>query len=678
MWVALRAASIIAGILLVAFGAGVSPATIDTGVIRLPSKPPPSENPTQPADAAGSQEVRIGEPRSGFDYGAFQARLESLWFQRKTLLSSGRSDDAREQLERIRSSCAEEGIKRLDHVAGALVSEARRDVREGSYDRALASLGVAAALDPDRPQLHLLRAKVHWKADRAYLAAAGELVAALRATLVRSIQDLTLFHQFAFLLGISLVGGAFVFALVMIFRYQLPIRHEIEEWSRHSMAAPVGRAVAWGVLLLPLLTWFGAGWLALYWIVIAFRFMSRHEKTVAAALLLAGAMTLPAYRVGVALFGTAADPAVRTTLLSVGGEYDPNRIVRLRQLVDTHPEDPVYRFLLAGLYKNGRYFEEAFGEYRRTLQIDPALYPVYINVGNIFYATGQFAEAIVNYRNALDLDPQSFLAHYNLHLAQSEAFRFTDAEESLRAARDIDSERVARLLATDGDRPSVHDDALKLASIWEAALVGRGPLPGGSGREWTSGLKSLPLVDPIGVASIVALAACGILRFRSRKREPARRCIRCGQGFCTRCKGAKNEGREYCTQCLHLFVLGDGLAPAAKSRKMYQVERHERRTRRSRNLSSLIFPGVGHLLRGRTVWGLALVVAWVAALVAIQPAWFVTAAGVINLELQPELLLGAGSVPVSLDTTPLALLAIPVLPVIWIMGNAWRWRRREV
>ena len=35
--------------------------------------------------------------------------------------------------------------------------------------------------------------------------------------------------------------------------------------------------------------------------------------------------------------------------------------MKLRELVGAHPDDPMYRFLLAGLYKNGRYFEEAFG-----------------------------------------------------------------------------------------------------------------------------------------------------------------------------------------------------------------------------------------------------------------------------------------------------------------------------
>ena len=47
---------------------------------------------------------------------------------------------------------------------------------------------------------------------------------------------------------------------------------------------------------------------------------------------------------------------------------------------------------------------------------------------------------------------------------------------------------------------------------------------------------------------------------RVRKRSSARRCIRCGDPFCGVCKRS-TEGHEYCTPCLHLYVLGESLAP---------------------------------------------------------------------------------------------------------------------
>jgi tetratricopeptide (TPR) repeat protein len=369
---------------------------------------------------------------------------------------------------------------------------------------------------------------------------------------------------------------------------------------------------------------------------------------------------------------------VRTTVTSVGGEYDPDRIVRLRQLVDAHPGDPVYRFLLAGLYKNGRYFEEAYEEYKAVLGIDPSFVPAQINIGNIFYATGQYAAAITTYHQVLALEPDSFLAHFNLHLAQSEDFHFSEAEESLQQARRIDGDRVASLLADSGDydnRTAVQDASLDMFSVWEAAVGGRS-LSAGAVRQ--AGVASLvqpkQFVNALAVACVAALVACFLLSFLGRNSALARRCIRCGRPFCHRCK-SQREAQEYCGQCLHLYVLRDGLAPETKPKKLYDVQRHERRTRRTRRLLSLLFPGSGHVLRGKTGTGLLLLGLWFALLLAAVPE-FLTPETSADLSLSADVLLPA-DVPPRFDPHPGRYLAVLLLPAIWLVGN-WRlWRERE-
>jgi tetratricopeptide (TPR) repeat protein len=412
---------------------GVIAAQTDGGVIRLrPSRPETvldSEAESQPSAPQGNEDVT--GPRRGFNYNAFEARLESLWFQRKALLADGRHADAAEQSQLIRSFCLEEGVGRIDNLAGALIAEADRFVEQGHYRRALESLELAEHFDPGRPQLHLARAVVFWKAEEGLLATTGQLAAAGRAAVLRSIKDLTLFNQLALIFVSAVVGCVFVFSLLMVVRYQVPFRHEIEEWITQVVGERWARATGWGLLFLPAVIWFGAGWIALYWILITFRFMRRGEKLTAVVLLLATALVIPAYRLAVTAYGMTADPVVRTTLASAGGEYDPDRILKLRQLVQAHPEDPVYRFLLAGLYKNGRYFEDAFAEYREVLASDPAMEQAHINIGNIFFTTGQYSEAIASYNNAIQINPRSILAYFNRSLAQSESFRFKDAETSL-------------------------------------------------------------------------------------------------------------------------------------------------------------------------------------------------------------------------------------------------------
>jgi tetratricopeptide (TPR) repeat protein len=663
----LRASATILGSLLLVLSAAPVAGGGDDDVIRLgPARgnPETAQSPREETSA-----------RRAFDYAAFQARLESLWFQRKTLLASGRTEDSREQLEQIRAFCTEEGVKRIENLAGALVAEAYRFQREGNNAHALAALEFAEAFDPGRPQVHAARAVVLWGAGRGFLPAAREYLRALRAAFTQSLRDLSFLPRLVVVVGWALLLMALAFALLMLLRHQAPFRHEIEEWSGASMSAPWPEVLGWTLLALPLLVWVGAGWAAIFWLVITFRLMSRSEQLAAVILLAVVGLTAPAYRIAVGLYGVSADPEVRTTVTSVEGEYDPDRIVKLRQLVETHPEDPVYRFLLAGVYKNGRYFEEAFDEYRAVLGLDPGFGGAHINIGNIFYTTGQYAAAINAYRKALELDGDDFLAQFNLHLAQSEDFHFSEAEESIQRAREIDADRVAELLSRSNDyddRTAVQDASLDMASVWEAALTGRSPA-GGTRRR--AGMGSLihprQLLNPIAIVCGVALLGCAVVSLILRGEPPARRCIRCGRACCHRCRSGR-EAQEYCNQCLHLYVLRDGVAPETKAKKLYEVGRHERRTRTVRRLLSLVLPGSAQVLQGRTGSGLMLLGLWFALLVAAVPELF-AAASADGLQMTSDLMLPP-EVPPLFDPHPGRYLAALALPWPWLAGN-WRvWR----
>jgi tetratricopeptide (TPR) repeat protein len=660
--------------LLLAFVAGWGGELLaDEGVIRLrPTRPPEDESPTTPDPGA------FGVPRRGFDYQSFQERLETLWFQRRTLLADGRETDAARQSQRIRAFCTEEGIQRVELLASALISEANRFLEEGDHDGALDSLSLAESFDPGRPQIHQARAAVLWSAGNR-IAAAAEHLHALKDSILHSLRGLSLINQFALVLVVALVICLLVFSTLMVLRYQVPFRHEVEEWVERAFGERWAPVSGWTMLFLPAVVWFAAGWIALYWVVVTFRFMRRGERLTAVALLATMVVALPAYRVATTIYGITADPAVRTTIASSGGEYDPDRILKLQELVRAYPEDPVYHFLLAGLYKNGRYFDEAFGEYRTALNLDPAMEQAYINLGNIFYTTGQYAESVASYRNALEVAPGSLLAYFNMHLAQSESFRFKEAEQALNQARSLDSKKLARLLslsASLGERPSVFDATLQTGSVWVAAIEGRRSLHAEPTEPARSGWLPRQFLNPFSLMAALALVACAVAWQLAARRGAARRCIRCGRPFCHYCKSGR-EGHEYCSQCYHLYVLGDGLAPETKTRKLYEVERYERRARKSRRLVSIVLPGAAHLLKGRAVGGSLLLLLWLAALIAWQPIAVGPLERMTGLDLQFDLL-GLGSVPAIFSVNPLGVVALAAVLVIWVVGNFWGWRRGEV
>jgi tetratricopeptide (TPR) repeat protein len=492
------------------------------------------------------------------------------------------------------------------------------------------------------------------------------MLRAVGAAVMRSFQDLSVLPRLVFLIGLAWVATALTFAVVMLLRYQAAFRHEVEEFARDFIKAPWPEVAGWFVLALPLMVWAGAGWAALFWMILVFRFMARSERLATACLLLGGTLIVPVYGLAVGFYGTSADPAVRTTVRSVEGEYDPDRIIRLRQLVEAHPDDPAYHFLLGGLYKNGRYFEEAFDEYKAVLDRDPSFEAAHINIGNIFYSTGQYAAAMTAYRQAAELNGSSFLAYFNLHLAQSEDFHFTEAEESLRRAREIDADRVAQLLVTGvDDRAAVQDASLSLFSVLEAAVGGRSPM---ATRQAGGGIALMAwggLINPVAILCALTLIGCLLVAGIGRN-VPARRCIRCGRPFCHRCKSSR-EAQEYCSQCLHLYVLRDGLEPETKARKLYEVRVHESRTRRLRGFLALLFPGSGQLFRGKTGRGLLWLVVWFTLLIAAVPELLSVGADG-GLRLSGDLLLPA-QVPLRFEGHPGRYLAALVLPLAWFIAN---------
>ena len=652
-----------------------APASVDSGVIRLARPAQPQEHQPTPSTEPGPK----SGARRGFDVEAFDGRFESLWFQRKAYQAQGRDDDAARQSDLIREFVAEEGVRRLQVPADALLLESRALSREGSYDKALASLALAESLDPGRPQVALARSHVLKASGAGTLAARSEWLRSVNGILQTALRDVSTINSLALVALGSLLIATTLFAALIAVRHHTTLRHDVEEWLIRCDRESWAKAGGWAVLLLPLVCWVAAGWLVLYWLVIFFRYMRKGERALAALLLAAVALAMPAYRFSVGLYGLAADPTVRTTLAASNGGYDPDRIVKLRELVDAHPDDPMYRFLLAGLYKNGRYFEDAFQEYKRVLEIAPSTYQARINLGNIYFVLGQYGEAISNYRQAIDLRPDSVLAHYDMYLAQSDSFKLKEAAESLSKARELDPQQANLLLTSDsreGGGPKVVDAAIDFDSIWRATVEGghlRQWLETGPGRpRWTAAIGGV--ANTTSLLALAALASCLLSLAAFRDRKPAQSCTRCGKAYCSYCKSGR-EPYEYCSQCLHLFVLGDGLAPETKSMKLYEVGRHEARVRRWRRVVSMIVPGTTQILAGSGWLGFALLLMWVAAWVGGYPAALTPFERLLGMDVH-----WAGLRPTAIPDVyrldALAVVAVPLGALAWLAGNVGFRRNR--
>lgn len=652
------------------------PGVARADAIRL--RAPSTASPDGDADTAPPTTV---ERRKGFDYEAFRGRLEAFWFQRKAFVAAGRDADAANQSQLIRAFCAEEGVRRLDDLAVALLFEAKTYMDEGNHARAFEALDFAEFFAPGSAAIHRARAKFLWASGAGLGDSAAEGFAALRAALFEQWRDLSLVNHLALVLLASLLTAATLFALLLLGRHQAELRHEVEERLKGSGAEPWSGAIGWTVLLLPLALWIGAGWAVAYWLALPFRYLKRAERAAVVFCLLLLALMPAAFRIAVAFRAVTEDPMVRTTLASRDGAYEPERVVKLQNLVATHPDDPTYRFLLARLYANGRYFEEAFAEYKKVLGLDPRAYEAYVNLGNIQFRLGQYGEAVVQYRKAIESRPSDVLAYYDAYVTHSEWFRFKEAQEYLEKGNALDAERMAQLLndaGRAGGRMTVVDATVDLDQVWLSAMEGkplRGIAPVEAGGS-ALGVHLRTLLNPWSVVCMLSLAACLATLPRKRARAPARLCQRCGRPFCSLCKTERDKGRDYCNQCVHLFVLCDGLAAETKTRKLYEVDRHARITRTTRRIVSWLLPGGGMILAGRPFRGAAVLCIWTTALLAAAPALLAPVARLSGFDIHLGRLRPTLS-PAFVAVDVLALLGIAIAACAWAATNLRIPGRRE-
>jgi hypothetical protein len=231
-----------------------------------------------------------------------------------------------------------------------------------------------------------------------------------------------------------------------------------------------------------------------------------------------------------------------------------------------------------------------------------------VNLGNLHALRQEFAVAQSLYKKAAGTDPALALAHYDSHLAHLETFNMEAADEELRAARQADDALVTRLVARasgqGASRRTPVDCLYPPGEMWARALRLRRP----AGLRPLLGATFLNPATPGALAGLLAAILVPGLMLAPRS-GAAGICRRCGRAFCRRCQMVSKHAGN-CSQCVHLFILRDGLAPSVRDRKMNEVVAHHRRVFLRTRILSLVLPGGGHVLGGRPILGALFLVVW--------------------------------------------------------------------
>jgi Flp pilus assembly protein TadD len=596
-------------------------------LIQDPRTAHPGEEPSG-AEVTPS-DIDIPVPGQGVDA---REILADLWFRQRALAGRGSPAEAAHAVAVALEFMRREGLRAAPEIAAAFGAEAREALRDGDYRRARDNFELAARFDPSGPGPQFGLAIVLLRGERDPLAAFSawwkgwSLSWGDPGTVCAHLGNALLL----FYLGLW-VGAAVTLGLLCL-RSAPSLAHDLKEKTRGRLGDESSRLAAVAAMMIPLLLFLPAAWLPAIWGALFFPYFRRGERVIAAAVLALSAIAGPAGWMLEWSFRSAADPATRALMQSVRGGYDFHQEEGLRHLVADHPEEPMFPFLLAKVYRESGRFNDAMTMYRRVLEVDPGHARAMVNLGNLHALRQESAQALNFYVKAGEADAHQMLGHFNAALLHHDALHLEASEDELRAAQAIDDSEVARLLAEgkqgrSGGLPV--DASYTSKEIWKRAIT-QG-LRSGPPWRWQEALTAPgTLAGGLGLVAVILVPGIGL----GSRAAGTRRCRRCGRPFCRRCQVA-GKHPDHCSQCMHLFILKDGVAPTVKKAKLGEVERHARGVWIGERLLSLVLPGGGHVLGGRVVLGGALLVVWsivwlgvgLSGRLLVAPEWLATAAG---------------------------------------------------
>ncbi|HZE89317.1 MAG TPA: hypothetical protein VE404_07210 [Verrucomicrobiae bacterium] len=591
--------------------------------------PPPAQSAPAASEAARPVRGKGGNP---------EARLQSLWFARKAHLETGDMVAAAAQVDAMTDLVRTERLDRIPWLARGFAYEGYEHLREGNYERARVAFDLARRFDHRMPEAQTGYAWAALKAGRGFGLFVAEYREGLRLRWQRFRREGAANASLVAAIALALAAVAILVATLV--RYQAMLRHDVAERMPAGWPDGASRLAGWVVLLAPLLGWLGGVWILYYWTAILSRYMSGAER------LLAGAACVVLIAVGpLAAWGTASaeitsNPTGVAIAEALSGEHGVEIVSALQSSVRSKPEARALRLLLATTYERADMTREAFDEYHRILALHPGDSRTLNNIGNLYMRTGQTPQATVYYTKAVEADPKSAVFFYNLSIAQNESLRLTDAEASVRTVQQLDPNLGRALMAARGRG----DEIVPLPATATAEEV-RAEMDVESASDAIRG--SMPLRSPTLIGAVATLLVLGVTGL-ARSGAQAKACVRCGEAFCGRCKrelGAK----ECCAQCIHLFVKREAIAAPVRARKLAQVERFARNWKRRVRIATILLPGAGHLIAGRTLAGAAFVLAWLVPLSALLfGRWLVLATSTPVLDLPSITTLTGGVIMVLL------------------------------
>ncbi len=533
--------------------------------------------------------------------------VEKAWFAHREFSEKGDWEKSQEELEKIYQWKLDHGIRNHYPYSLALVRESQQGVRRGIPGGALELLNYAEKMAPDFSQVSSARAgwlvaQIPNSWENATQAVLTWFEGVWRSfynqeEALPQIGNLSLWVLLSFLLTFL------VFVLSLFIRYYSFFSHHLKHWIRLEMGPIPLLALSLLFLFSPLFLGLGWLWVMALWILIFWVYGGRPDRLVTIALLLLLLLLPTGIRFYSSMLLSLTGNGVPEILRANTGVWNEELYQKMLALNQLNPQDGDVLQAIGLVEKRAGKFTEAEQRFSQMAKLDPRSGAAFNNLGNIYLLTNRLDQAVEAYQNAVRLEPSRSEAYYNLGQAYLLKLRMKEAEAEFQKAKSLQPQLISYYTSISSRNPNrlVIDRTIDLPQIWRRILA-----PSPERDQIARGLWGIvgggvPLeYGEIALGFLFVLL--GGIHLLSGRLSLLRNCERCGNLICSRCTRSRVMGTQ-CVQCLNAFTANPSADPKVVKKKRAEVARHQSWRTSFPQRISLIFPGLGHLVRGNSKEG---------------------------------------------------------------------------
>ncbi len=409
------------------------------------------------------------------------------------------------------------------------------------------------------------------------------------------------------------------FSITLFVRHYFFFTHHLKHLIRLRISSVPMLFLSFLFLFSPFFLGLGWMWLFALWMLSFWTYGGRADR-VATLVLLGILLLLPAgIRFHACLFHSITGNGVPEILRANKGAWNDELYQKLLQMNKGTPADSDVLMAVGLVEKRMGKYTEAEQRFSLGIQLAPTS-SAFNNLGNVFLVTNRLDQAMDAYQQAARLDPSRAETYYNLGQAYLLTLRMKEAEAEFQRAKALDPAKISYHTSIASKNPNrmVMDRTLDPAQVWGRVLIPSAERDKITQSLWDLIWKGIP-VEHGEMAMAAFLGLLGLVHLGSRKIPVIRHCERCGGLICPLCTPFRGSGTQ-CLACQNAFMVNTTADPDVVRKKRAEVAHYQTRVYVLPQRLSWVLPGVGHLMRGRSIEGI--VYLFILALFGTRLIWW--------------------------------------------------------